>query len=174
MLGRIRLNKFLILSLLLIFLLALGVRVGLIYIAPVISPYSGMWAGVQEAARNLVEGHGCVVGQAGHFTPYYSLPPGSVGLLAGTYWAFGEYNDIYLRVVQAIIDSFGCLLMFLIGRELFGRKVGLIAAFLYAIYLPIAYLWGRMSKVDTKAFILPALIQRSISGHTLLATGSPA
>jgi len=139
-LDRIRLNKFLILSLLLIFLLALGVRVGLIYIAPVISPYSGMWAGVQEAARNLVEGHGCVVGQAGHFTPYYSLPPGSVGLLAGTYWAFGEYNDIYLRVIQAIVDSFGCLLMFLIGRELFGRKVGLIAAFLYAIYLPIAYL----------------------------------
>jgi hypothetical protein len=34
--------------------------------------------------------------------------------------------------------------------------------------------WGRMSIVDTKAFTLPALIQRSIAGHTLLATGSPA
>ena len=38
--------------------------------------------------------------------------------------------------------------------------------------LPIP--WGRMSIVDTKALTLPALIQRSISGHTLLATGSPA
>jgi short-subunit dehydrogenase len=35
-------------------------------------------------------------------------------------------------------------------------------------------IWGRMSIVDTKAFTLPALIQRSIAGHTLLATGSPA
>jgi len=33
--------------------------------------------------------------------------------------------------------------------------------------------WGRMSKVDTKAFMLPALIQHSISEHTLLARGSP-
>ena len=140
MLDRIKSNKFLIITLLLIFFLGLGVRLGLICMTPGASPYWGMWAGVQEAARNLVEGHGCVTGQAGQFTPYTALPPGSVGLLAGTYWAFGEYNDIYLRVIQAIIDSFGCLLMFLIGRELFSRRIGLIAAFLYAIYLPIAYL----------------------------------
>jgi 4-amino-4-deoxy-L-arabinose transferase-like glycosyltransferase len=30
--------------------------------------------------------------------------------------------------------------MFLIGRELFSKRVGLIAAFLYALYLPIAFL----------------------------------
>jgi 4-amino-4-deoxy-L-arabinose transferase-like glycosyltransferase len=119
-----------------------------------------------DAARNLAEGRGYVIDKEyvasmislvdrenklvdiqdvppprdEQFTPYYALPPGTSMMLAGTYLAFGEYRYIYLRVIQAIIDSFGCLLMFLIGRELFGRKVGLIAAFLYAIYLPIAYL----------------------------------
>jgi len=166
-LGRIRLNKFLILSLLLIFLLlALGVRVGLIVSAPRIAPYYGMIIPLGDAARNLAEGRGYVIDKEyvasmislvdrenklvdiqdvppprdEQFTPYYALPPGTSMMLAGTYLAFGEYRYIYLRVIQAIVDSFGCLLMFLIGRELFGRKVGLIAAFLYAIYLPIAYL----------------------------------
>ena len=131
MIDKIKSNHLLIASLFLAFFLALGVRGGLIWIAPVITPYAGMWAGVQAGARNLVEGHGW-----GTLTTF----PGSVALLAGTYWAFGQYNDIYLRVIQAVIDSFGCLLMFLIGRELFSKRVGLIAAFLYALYLPIAFL----------------------------------
>ena len=33
--------------------------------------------------------------------------------------------------------------------------------------------WGRMSKVDTKAFMLP-VTRHSISGHTLTVTNSPA
>ncbi len=148
-----------------IFALALGIRTGMILMAPKSLPYYGMSIPMAEAARNLVEGRGYVIDSEyvisiaskveregpcdiadvappseETFTPYYALPPGTSILLAGTYWVFGEYRWIYLRVIQAIIDSFGCVLMFLIGRELFNRRVGLIAAFLYAVWLPIAYL----------------------------------
>jgi len=169
MLGRIKTDKFLILSLLLIFLLALGVRLGLICYSETVSPRPTQAVPLGEAARNLVEGRGYVIDeeyvktiidlgvacpalpqykwidiedvpppQDEQFTPYYDLPPGTSAMLAGTYWVFGEYRYIYLRVIQAIIDSFGCLIMFLLGRQLFSRRIGLIAAFLYAIFLPIA------------------------------------
>ncbi len=143
--NKVKSHKFLILVL----LLALGLRVGILSYTCVptldtsmmsyfmLTPYSGMTSQFDEVARNLCEKRGFVTGDG---EPFYNLPPGTSMLLAGTYWAFGEYNDIYLRVIQSIIDSFGCLLMFLIGKELFSRRIGLIAAFLYAIWLPIAYL----------------------------------
>lgn len=161
---KIRANT--VLVLVLIILLALGVRLGITYNTRGVYYYAGMTISFGEVARNLVEGRGFVSGgeyarrvwklqeekrmlvdfqdvpapKDDSFAPFYALPPGPSVLLAGTYWAFGEYRYIYLRVIQALIDSFGCLLMFLIGRELFNRRIGLIAAFLYALYLPIASL----------------------------------
>jgi len=173
LLHKIKLYKFLIL----IIILAFGIRLGIIFGTCIstpytgmlshylLSPYSGETALHGEGARNLVEGRGFVadenyVGiilglQQGyklidlqdipppeeeHFSPIYQFTPGTSFLLAGTFWVFGEYRYIYLRVIQAIIDSFGCLLIFLIGRELFSKRIGLISAFLYSIWVPIAYL----------------------------------
>jgi 4-amino-4-deoxy-L-arabinose transferase-like glycosyltransferase len=133
--SKIKIDKFLVA----IILLALIVRLGIIWSQPVITPYFGTMTAIENAARNLVEGHGYATGNE-KFTPFYQLPPGTSILLAGTYWIFGQYTYIYLRIFQAIIDSFGCLFIFLAGRELFGRRVGLISAFLYAVWLPIAYL----------------------------------
>jgi len=133
--SKIKIDKFLVA----IILLALIVRLGIIWSQPVITPYFGTMTAIENAARNLVEGHGYATGNE-KFTPFYQLPPGTSILLAGTYWIFGQYSYIYLRIFQAIIDSFGCLFIFLAGREFFGRRVGLISAFLYAIWLPIAYL----------------------------------
>lgn len=163
-LARIKPDKFLVLALVLIFILALGVRLGLIFHSESASPRPMMSVWEGELARNLVEGRGYVVDEEyidtvnnlqrpkhqlidledvpppedEQFTPYYALVPGTSALLAGTFWISGEYRYIYLRVIQAIIDSFGCLLMFLIGRELFSKRIGLVAAFLYAVFLPIA------------------------------------
>jgi hypothetical protein len=159
---RIKVDKFLVG----IILLALIVRVGLIIISPDVAPNFVMGTPMGDAARNLVEGRGYVIDQeyvnsiisriekenrlidiqdvtpppVEHFTTYYYFPPGTSVMLAGTYLIFGQYRCIYLRYVQAIIDSFGCFLIFLVGKELFSRRVGLISAFLYAVWLPIAYL----------------------------------
>jgi 4-amino-4-deoxy-L-arabinose transferase-like glycosyltransferase len=164
--DRLKLNKFLVAALSLIFLLAVCVRVGLIIIGPDVARNFVMGVPMADAARNLVEGRGYVTDReyvtsiisrierenrlidiqdvtpppVEHFTTYYYFPPGTTVMLAGTYLIFGQYRYIYLRYIQAIIDSFGCLLIFFVGREVFGRRVGLISAFLYAVWLPIAYL----------------------------------
>jgi 4-amino-4-deoxy-L-arabinose transferase-like glycosyltransferase len=155
-----------ILFLTLIILLAIGIRVGITINTLGVPIYSGMAIFIGEAARNLAEGRGYVIDSAyigaiskvqtennmlvdlqdvpppdvGVYTPYYELPPGPSLLLAGTYRVFGEYRYIYFRLIEAIISSFGCLLIYLLGKELFNRNVGLVAAFLYAIYLPLAYI----------------------------------
>jgi 4-amino-4-deoxy-L-arabinose transferase-like glycosyltransferase len=151
----------------LIILISIGIRVGITYNTLGAPNYYVMATDIGETARNLAEGRGYVVvvdpeysqmvsttqaeknmlidlkdfppPEDKEFVPYYALPPGPSVLLALTYKVSGEYRYIYFRLLEAVIASFGCLLMFLLGKELFNRKIGLIAAFLYAVYLPIAY-----------------------------------
>jgi 4-amino-4-deoxy-L-arabinose transferase-like glycosyltransferase len=157
-------KDFIIVSL--ICLLAFGIRIGLI-LNDHNAPWDyGSGIAIGETARNLAEGRGYVIDKEydaklgsltynanksidladvpppDHetFTPYYGLAPGSSALLAATYIIFGEYRFIYLRVLQALIDSLGCLIMYLLGRGLFTRRIGLIASGIYAVFLPIAYL----------------------------------
>ncbi|MGD0794313.1 MAG: glycosyltransferase family 39 protein [Dehalococcoidales bacterium] len=161
---KIRTKEVLVFSL--IILLAIGIRVGITYNTLGVPEYSGMAVDIGEAARNLAEGRGYVVDSAYMgaisrlqaeknmlvdlqdvpppvvevFSPYYALPPGPSALLALTYKVFGEYRYIYFRLLEAIISSFGCLFIFLLGKELFNRNIGLFAALVYAVYLPLAYI----------------------------------
>ncbi|MDD5311765.1 MAG: glycosyltransferase family 39 protein [Dehalococcoidia bacterium] len=160
-------KKFLIITLVLIYIMALSIRIAIIYIAPSgITQYYGMSTPIGEAARNLAEGRGYVIDKQyvdnilklmldrdtlldiqdvpppndEKFSSYSGLPPGPSILMAITYKVFNDYRYIYLRILEAVIDSIGCIIMFLMGRELFNVKVGLIAASLYALWLPIAYI----------------------------------
>jgi len=153
------------LALCLIIVLALSIRIGIIAALPKLSQGEGpVYYG--ELARNLVAGRGFVIDEEyvnsmlkvareqGYipdikdvkppehevFTNFYLLTPGTSALFAGTFWLFGDYRIIYLRIIQAVIDSFGCIFLFLLCKELFSRRIGLISAFLYAIWLPIAYI----------------------------------
>ena len=161
LLGRIKSKKFLILILFLIFVLALGVRVGILCNTYDVHPANIVFGMTQ--AKILVEGLESLT-EANEFQGApsslgmtivsfwgHSMP--SAVMLAGTYWVFGEYDPICVRVIWLFIDSFGCLLMFLIGKELFSRRIGLIAAFLYAIWLPIAYLSTWMFFYNLMPFI---------------------
>lgn len=153
-------------TLLIICVVALGVRLGLVWNTIGVPGNYGMaiWHG--EAARNLVEGRGFVVDKAylkdmvikineanylidieditpppnEQFDAVYQIAPGTPLLLASTYWVFGEYRYIYLRILQVLVDTFGCLIIFLLGRELFSKRIGLISAGIYALFLPIAFL----------------------------------
>lgn len=65
--------------------------------------------------------------------------PGYAILLAGSWKIFGTANEFLpLQVFQVFVDSFFCLLVYSIGRDVFGRKIGLLAALLFAFYLPEA------------------------------------
>jgi 4-amino-4-deoxy-L-arabinose transferase-like glycosyltransferase len=151
-----------------IILAAIALRVGITYNTLGAPNYWGMATDIGITARNLAEGKGYVNTADNEYlklvhetqaaknqlidledfpdpknpavVPYIDLPPGPSSMLAFTYLVFGEYRYIYWRLFQAIIGAFGCLFMFLLAKELFNRKVGLIAAAIYAVYLPITYL----------------------------------
>jgi len=68
------------------------------------------------------------------------MMPGHGILLAATYRLFGEYRYIYLQVIQAILDALGVFLIGWLGTTLIHRRAGILAAFLYALYIPEARL----------------------------------
>ncbi|MDD5311759.1 MAG: glycosyltransferase family 39 protein [Dehalococcoidia bacterium] len=149
-----------------IFAVALTVRLGLICLEPRITPYYGMMTPIGDAARNLVEGRGYVIDREyidrimgliyennrlfdiqdvpppenEKFEEYYGIPPGPSLLMVATYKVFNDYRYIYVRILQSFIDALGCFVIFLLGKELFNKKVGLTSSILYALWLPIAYL----------------------------------
>lgn len=167
LLEKITKNRTLIILLAVSVIIALCIRMSIIFIAPSgIISYYGMTNPIGEAARNLVEGRGYVIDKAyieklnqatnekGYlvdledvappenekFEPYYALPPGTSALTAFTFLIFDNYRYIYLRILEAIIDSIGCVIIFLAARALFNNAIGLISSYLYAIWLPVAYI----------------------------------
>ena len=59
-------------------------------------------------------------------------PPGALWLMAGSMAALGA-NEFGLRLPSVILSSAAVILTFLIGRALFGERVGLLAAAFHAL-----------------------------------------
>ncbi|MCO6437818.1 MAG: glycosyltransferase family 39 protein [Phycisphaerae bacterium] len=122
-----------------IFLVALGLR--LFYVQqmrasplfdhPVMDEqYHDEWAQAFAEGQTYIEG------------PYFRAPlyPWFLGTI---YWLFG--HDLFAaRVVQALLGSLSCGLLFLIGRRIFGRTVGAIAGFTAASYWILIYFDGEL------------------------------
>ncbi len=117
----------------LITILSFIVRLVLIYFNPRFTFQEDV--GLTKLALSIATGHG--YGYEG--LPYWGYPPGAATLMASMYLLFGD-GFTATRVLQALIDSFGCVLIYLTCRELFNRRIGIIAAILYAIFLPIAFM----------------------------------
>jgi len=83
-----------------------------------------------EGAVNLVSGEGYKFGGwRAEKPPLYSF------FLAGHYWLFGR-NLMIVKITQAFLASTTTVFIFLIGRYLFGNKVGILASIFHIIYLP--------------------------------------
>jgi 4-amino-4-deoxy-L-arabinose transferase-like glycosyltransferase len=63
----------------------------------------------------------------------YSRPPGYPFFISIIYFIFGK-NPLAVRIAQAILDSFLCILIYVLCKKLFGNIVGLIASFSSAFY----------------------------------------
>src|SRR3954468_9211641 len=81
-------------------------------------------------AQNLVAGHGLGLEQMS--APTVRVPPAYPLLLVPLVLHHGNY--LYLVLPQAIISTGTVLCAYLIGRELFGERTGLIGAGLTAVY----------------------------------------
>jgi tetratricopeptide (TPR) repeat protein len=70
--------------------------------------------------------------------PYFRAPlyPWFLGTI---YWLFGADNPFAPRIVQAVIGSLSCALLYLIGRQFLGRPTGILAGFAAATYWIFLY-----------------------------------
>jgi 4-amino-4-deoxy-L-arabinose transferase-like glycosyltransferase len=125
------------LSLLGILLFALVVRLLFVVViglsdAPT---YDGL--GYDILAMNLLRGKG-YAGDA----PTAFRPPGYPLFLAGIYGLFGHrYGAV--RVMQVLVDAVTCVLLYFVGKKLFDRRVGLVAALGLSLYPLQIYMVGQ-------------------------------
>ncbi len=84
-------------------------------------------------------------------------PPGYYYFLACIYALFGHHYPA-VRVIQAFLDTMTVLLVFGIGRLVFGKPAGLIAAAVAAIYPPLIYYSGVLLTECLSTFLLAAAI----------------
>ena len=64
--------------------------------------------------------------------PFLEKPPLYFWALAATFKAYGEASDRVARIPSAVFGFGGAVAVFLLGRMLFGTKVGFISAFVLA------------------------------------------
>lgn len=81
-----------------------------------------------QLARTLLEKHAYIDNTA------YTSPPGYPFFLSVIYHIFGQRIEI-IRIIQIIFDALLCVLLYWLGRRLFNRAIGLIAALFWATYL---------------------------------------
>jgi 4-amino-4-deoxy-L-arabinose transferase-like glycosyltransferase len=141
-----------VLALLAIIVLAIGLRVAWIaYVNP--NPADGRLddtAFYDHAGRALAAGKGYV-----HFygLPTAQWPPAYPFLLAGIYKAFG-HTLILPKLLNALAGGLTCLLIYLIAARVFDWRIGLLGAFLFAIF-PGQLFWSTLLMTES---LTPALL----------------
>ena len=73
--------------------------------------------------------------------------------IATVYKLFGPHV-LYVRLIQIVIDSLTCVLIYLIGRTIFQRKVGIVAALLSSLYPGFVYYSIMLYQETTTIFLL--------------------
>ncbi len=80
-------------------------------------------------------------------------PPGYYYFLASVY-AVAGHRYVAVRMVQAVLDTITCLLVYLLGKRLFGEATGLLAAALAAVYPPLIFYTGVLLTESLTTFLL--------------------
>ncbi len=125
-----------------IFFLALVVRIlMLIFISDDLAIDWGLIANV----NSLMDGHGFadpVQTAAGViiYEPTVFEMPGHTFFIAGLWSLIGERSLVAIQLAQLVIDSFFVFFIYSIGKRLFSKKIALVSAAFFALYLPEAYL----------------------------------
>jgi 4-amino-4-deoxy-L-arabinose transferase-like glycosyltransferase len=115
---------------LLIFISALLVRLVILrYNSEIL--YRGDAIEYLRLGSNLSEGKGFIDHKTG--LPYAYWPPGWPFVISLVYKIFGQH-EIFLRVYQTIVSAFLCLGVFLLAKEVFNVRIGILAALFCTLY----------------------------------------
>ena len=108
------------------------------------SPLRSDAAEYAALARSTISGGGFSL----ESTPTAYRMPGYPLVVAGVFLALGE-SMTAVRLLQAIVDTLTCLLVFVIGRRIADERTGLVAALLYALFpLQILYVSSVMTETS--------------------------
>lgn len=115
-----------------VFGLALAIRLILIWFGVGVPLDAGDAPSYLAIARSLAEGHGYTldgITPTALRTPLYPIFLAMVFSLPGA-------EITTAQAVQAVLGSFSCVLVLLLGRILLGERIGLVAGILAAVYFP--------------------------------------
>jgi hypothetical protein len=120
-----------------LFFILLGLRLGMALLIDTMVEVAKDVDVYFSIAKNLAQGNGFVAEPGGqvilHRAPLYPV------FLTGVYSVFGETNFRAELVAQAVLDAGTGLLVWWVGRRLFGELIGIVAALLFAVYPFSAY-----------------------------------
>lgn len=133
------------------------------WVFPAVSGPAGLVVGRSdgwvEIAENILLGNGfvhspdtpsaTVTGQLAR-EPVYAL------VLASILAAFGEL-DPFLMLLQTLINSLTCVVLYFIARKTFNRQVALLACFLYAVYPFASWYVSRVAYETLLGFLIALL-----------------
>ncbi len=112
----------------LIFVFALLIRLSYVLFGCLNQPLTGDAVEYNLAAVNFLQGQGLQANNIWSFQP----PLNSL-FIAGSYALFGESPD-HVRILQALLSSFSCLLIFILAYRLAGLKAATWAGGLACLY----------------------------------------
>lgn len=118
-------------------------------------------------ALNIVSGNGFSDATDGSGTPTMRRTPVYPLFLAGIYAIFG-HNYMAVKIVQAFLGAFFCILIFFIANVLYkDEKIALVAALITAIYKP--FIFG-FHYYGGPAYLLSEYFYMFMLGLTVLAS----
>ncbi|MDY7014185.1 MAG: glycosyltransferase family 39 protein [Cyanobacteriota bacterium] len=80
--------------------------------------------------------------------PYFMKPPLGYWIVASSYHLFGSVSEFSTRLPVAFISAFGVPLLYLVGREIFPRRLSaVLSASVYLTLLPVVR-HGRLMMLD--------------------------
>ncbi|MDP4092213.1 MAG: glycosyltransferase family 39 protein [Bacillota bacterium] len=114
-----------------------------------------------RSAQVLLSDHRLVYGFADQPTVF--IMPGLPLVLAAFFKIFGLSAGLdAFRVFQVLLHTLGIFLIFLIARDIFNRRVAIIACLLYALYIPGISNTGLILTEEIFMFLLLALVYVSL------------
>jgi 4-amino-4-deoxy-L-arabinose transferase-like glycosyltransferase len=126
-------------------------------------PDSRQWNGI---ALNFLSGNGLIVDEGAKALrpPVYSL------FLSLVYSIFGKENLLAVRIVQALVSSCTCLIVYLLGKRLFTVTAAKVAMAACAVYPFFIYYSGAVLTETLFIFIL-SLIMLALAGRRFAWAG---
>lgn len=140
-------NSWTPMALMVIFIIALVLRLGVSYAAPVF--YGGDDVSYDDYARTMLEKHELYIdGRVSSFRP-----PLYIIFLAVLFKIFG-HNLMAVKIVQSLLGAATCIAIYGLAKEIVSEKAGLLSATIAAFYIPFVYMPAHILTETLYTFLL--------------------